>query len=235
MTTSSDNDNAEAKALGQALASLRAKAGLTQPQAAERFGIDSAAGWGKYETGKAPSIFRPDVQRRLVEAVNASVEDLQIERSRLSSSPTPAIGVSRPAAPSDAPRRADPAPFPGMVAVYGYAAGEGERIVVASGSEIRWIPMHPGQRGYAKIGAAEIVGESMYPRYKPREMAYFVFDLQPPRGDDVIVELDDGTAIIKEYGGRTADHLILREFYPEERTFDLPLSKVKSLHAVVGR
>lgn len=238
METISPRDEEEARLLGQALASLRQRAGLTQPQAASNFGIESAAGWGKYETGKARGIFRPDTQRRLTSAVNASVEDLIMERSKLDA------GVGQPNAVPQRYRAntagiAEPvrerSTHPGMCAVYGYVAGAGERVTVAAGSEIRWVPMHPGQRGYSRIGSAEVVGESMYPRFKPRELAYFVFDMTPPRGDDVIVELVDGTAIIKEYVGRTPEHLMLREFFPEERVFDVPLKDVKALHAVVGR
>jgi len=242
METELDSDDDEARLLGRALATLRRNAGMSQPEAAKAFGIESAAGWGKYETGKAPSIFHPATQRRLVQAVKATLEDLATERSKLQLGPStkpaskPARYVVSPeTGRAERVRETTPTAFPGMCAVYGYAAGAGERVVVAAGSEIRWVPIHPGQKGYSRVGAAEVVGESMYPRFKPRELAYFVFDLQPPRGDDVIIELADGTAMIKEYVGRTSDNLMVKEFFPEERTFDIPLSDVTALHAVVGR
>lgn len=231
MTTRPAKDDTEAKLLGKALARLRERAGMTQPQAAHAFGIESSAGWSKYENGKASTIFHPDIQKRLVAAVGATVEDLIAERTTLA---TPTTARPAAIAPLESPRR-DPTPFPGMCAVYGYAAGAGEKIAVATGSELRWVPIHPNQRGYAKVGAAEVVGESMYPRFKPRELAYFVFDVMPPRGDDVIIELLDGTALIKEYVGRTPENLIVREFFPADRTFEVSLKTVKALHAVVGR
>lgn len=194
-------------------------------------GLGSGAGWGKYEQGKAPSIFHPDTQKRLLSALDATLEEWMLARTKIAGGDAPPI-LARPTQLESGRRGLEPAP--GLCAVYGMVAGEGERVAVAAGSEIRYVPMHPGQRGYSKIGAAEVVGESMYPRWKPRELAYFVFDLPPPRGDDVIVELQDGTAMIKEYVGRTPSHLMLKEWSPVERTFDVPLENVRALHAVVG-
>lgn len=68
--------------LGRALAYLRKEAGLSQPAAAERIGT-SAQNWGKYENGKATSLYQPEVQRRLAGAVNSNIETLQMVASRL--------------------------------------------------------------------------------------------------------------------------------------------------------
>lgn len=68
--------------LGRALAYLRREAGMSQPQAAERIGT-SAQNWGKYENGKASSLFRPDVQRRVAGAVNADIETLKMVAARI--------------------------------------------------------------------------------------------------------------------------------------------------------
>lgn len=70
-----DDENAEARALGAALRVLRKRRQLSQPAAGDAFGI-SGEGWRKYEAGLAPSIFKPDTQRRLVAAVGATVGEL---------------------------------------------------------------------------------------------------------------------------------------------------------------
>lgn len=231
MTTKSAKEDAEAKLLGRALQRLRDERNITQPQAAEAFGIDSAQGWGKYERGLAPTIHYPEIQRRLVAAIGATVDDLIAMRSTLD---TPVGANPRQVAPPRE-RKAELTPYPGMCGVFGLASGAGERIALAPGAEVRWVPMHPNQKGYAKVGAAEIAGESMYPRYKPRELAFFIFDLMPPRGEDAIVELTDGTAIVREYFGRTPENLLVKEFSPREHVHEIPLSQVAALHAVVGR
>ena len=68
----SDND---ARRLGEALAALRRDRALSQAEAGRRAGMTSQ-GWGLYETGKRPGLYRPDVQRRLTAALDATPEDL---------------------------------------------------------------------------------------------------------------------------------------------------------------
>lgn len=195
---------------------------MTQAQAAQRINIADQQ-WQRWEAGdRNPRQAKyPDI----ASALDVSVDELLAERARVAN----LIDDPAPQAPS-----AD------LTGVYGYAAGAGERITVSSGSELRWVPKHPAQYGYRRVGAAEIIGESMYPRWKPRELAYFVFDLMPPRGEDVIVELVNGEAMIKEYVGRkpsrdgAPERLTLKEFYPEERVFDVDMDTVRALHAVVG-
>lgn len=65
----------ELNRLGEALAALRREAGLSQAEAGSRVAMTSQ-GWGLYESGRRPGLFRPDVQRRLTAALEATVEDL---------------------------------------------------------------------------------------------------------------------------------------------------------------
>lgn len=71
----------DAAALGEGLATLRRQAGLSQAEAGARIGMTSQ-GWGLYESGKRPGLFRPDVQRRLTGALDATPEDLALILSR---------------------------------------------------------------------------------------------------------------------------------------------------------
>lgn len=229
MSTHARDEPTEAELIGRALAGLRKAAELSQEEAAKKFGLKGRAGWSRYERGEADSIEQGQVQRRLVAAIGATIEDLHRQLSVERSSVQPARGPGAPL-----PVAAANAYTQRMIPVYGLAAGQGERIALADGAAIRYVPMHPAQQGYARIGAAEVVGESMWPRWKPRELAYFVFDLTPPRGEDLIIELQDGTAMIKEYVGRTDIALKVREYYPHERVFDVPLRQVRAVHAVVG-
>ena len=70
--------DSDARRLGEALAALRLERGLNQAQAGERAGMTSQ-GWGLYEAGKRPGLFRPDVQRRLTAALGASPEALALK------------------------------------------------------------------------------------------------------------------------------------------------------------
>ncbi|MGQ2991223.1 MAG: helix-turn-helix transcriptional regulator [Brevundimonas sp.] len=86
----------EAERLGAALAQIRKTLGLSQAEAGARIGMTSQ-GWGLYEAGRRPGLFRPDVQRRLTGALDASPEDLALILARSPSSgpvATPADGVA---------------------------------------------------------------------------------------------------------------------------------------------
>jgi transcriptional regulator with XRE-family HTH domain len=205
----------EDRALGRAMHNLRKRKGMTQPQAAENMGVP-VQNWSRWERGdhKPRRDRLPDVAR----ALGVTLDELMAERAGV-------LGGFASAAAS--PFRA------GLTGVYGLAAGAGERIAVAAGSEIRWVPTHPAQTGYKRTGAAEVVGMSMYPRYKPRELAYFVFDLPPGPGDDVVVEMNDGSALIKEFVRIRDGKVWLKEWHPEEREFPIELASVKAMHAAV--
>lgn len=107
----------DVRALGEALASLRRDQGLSQAEAGARLDMTSQ-GWGLYESGKRPGLFRPDVQRRLTGALGLSIEDLALAVARAAPSSDevaprlPLTGVSNvgrafdagPAAPQAAAR-----------------------------------------------------------------------------------------------------------------------------------
>lgn len=96
--TSDDDAGAEGRALGEALSALRRERGLSQAEAGQRIGMTSQ-GWGLYEAGKRPGLFRPDVQRRLTGALDATPEDLALVLSAAASpSPSPDPAVKAPSA-----------------------------------------------------------------------------------------------------------------------------------------
>ena len=74
--------------LGEALAALRRERGLSQAEAGARLAMTSQ-GWGLYESGRRSGLFRPDIQRRLTGALDATPEDLAL---RLAAPALPAAG-----------------------------------------------------------------------------------------------------------------------------------------------
>lgn len=85
--------DSDARRLGEALAALRRARGLSQAEAGERVGMTSQ-GWGLYEAGKRPGLFRPDVQRRLTAAIDATPEALALSLSDAPPAPAePAAGL----------------------------------------------------------------------------------------------------------------------------------------------
>ncbi|GAA0773683.1 helix-turn-helix transcriptional regulator [Brevundimonas olei] len=92
---SGSDETSQARALGEALATLRRERGLSQAEAGARIGMTSQ-GWGLYEAGKRSSLFRPDVQRRLTGALDATPEALVLQMGGEPASPEalPANGLS---------------------------------------------------------------------------------------------------------------------------------------------
>lgn len=124
----------------------------------------------------------------------------------------------------------------GVVPVYGYSLENRTAISLTDDRIVRMAPMHPAQEGHPQVGAAEVLGENMLPRYRPRELVYFVFGYRPRSGDDVIVEHKDGSADIYEYVMQKDGHVFLKEYFPEERTLPpIKSTDVKALHTIVGR
>ncbi|MFJ6025427.1 helix-turn-helix domain-containing protein [Brevundimonas sp. NPDC092305] len=69
--------DSDVRRLGEALAALRRERGLSQAEAGQRAGMTSQ-GWGLYEAGKRPGLFRPDTQRRLTAALDGTPEALAL-------------------------------------------------------------------------------------------------------------------------------------------------------------
>ncbi|MGZ9099507.1 MAG: helix-turn-helix domain-containing protein [Brevundimonas sp.] len=101
--------DSDARRLGDALAGLRRTRGLSQAEAGRRAGLTSQ-GWGLYEAGKRSGLFRPDVQRRLTAALDATPGDLRpvdggpglspgpgMASEGLAFSPAPPLDQGRPA------------------------------------------------------------------------------------------------------------------------------------------
>ena len=92
MRASDDQTENEARLLGEALTALRRERGLSQAEAGQKIGMTSQ-GWGLYEAGKRPGLFRPDVQRRLTGALDMTPEDLALAMLGAPATPIPTRDV----------------------------------------------------------------------------------------------------------------------------------------------
>lgn len=72
----------QARALGRALRALRDHQGLTQQEAADRYGV-SRNSWIAYENGERQLILRSDIQTRLAVALNCEREELMLQLAAL--------------------------------------------------------------------------------------------------------------------------------------------------------
>ncbi|HZL00491.1 MAG TPA: S24 family peptidase [Caulobacteraceae bacterium] len=120
------------------------------------------------------------------------------------------------------------------IPVFGYAAAGGEeRISLASDHVFDEIEVPIGLvRGDAM--GIRVAGDSMEPRLFSGELLIVARGVAPARFGDCVVELRDGTAVVKQYRGQRDGKVYLYQFNPE-REFPVEGALVKALHAVVYR
>ena len=141
-----------------------------------------------------------------------------------------------------------PAPLPplplfatSMAGDWGEAGSGIELVAIDSSEMLDRLPRPESLAGDRDAYALTIVGDSMWPRFRPgRRIA--VSPRSPVAiGDDVVVRLRTGadcegragTALIKELVKRTGAWLELRQFNPAS-TFRLDVAEVEAIHKVAG-
>jgi hypothetical protein len=74
--------------------------------------------------------------------------------------------------------------------------------------------------------------DTMVPRYRPGELLY-IDPIRPAApGDDVIVQLADGTGFVRELVRQTARAVVCRQHNPpQEHTY--PIARVRSVHLII--
>lgn len=124
-----------------------------------------------------------------------------------------------------------------MLPVLGEAVGGSDGEYLFNGQILDHVPCIPSLMNVPNAYAVFVDGESMVPRYYPREIAY-VHPSKPVRyGDHAVVQVlprsegDPPRGFIKKYVGRKGGKLILEQYNPpSELKFDL--EDVVSVHYI---
>lgn len=88
-------------------------------------------------------------------------------------------------------------------------------------------------RGVLDAYAVRVVDHSMEPRYRPGNVLAVDPHRRPEPGDNVVIQLQNDEAYVKELVRRTEKAIICRQFNPPENVEFKP-SQVKAMHMVVG-
>ena len=117
--------------------------------------------------------------------------------------------------------------------ILGYAKG-GEDAFFIDNGEIAGYTMRPHVLdGVSDAYAVEFWDTSMEPALKHGHLGW-VHPRKPVKpGDDVVVQLADGQALVKSLVRRTETHLVLRQYNPA-KDFKVDRADVKSIHLIVG-
>jgi phage repressor protein C with HTH and peptisase S24 domain len=117
--------------------------------------------------------------------------------------------------------------------ILGHAKG-GEDAFFIDNGEIAGYTMRPHVLdGVNDAYAVEFWDTSMEPALKHGHLGW-VHPRKPVKpGDDVVVQLNDGQALVKTLVRRTDSHVVLRQYNPP-KDFKVERTAIKSIHLIVG-
>lgn len=114
--------------------------------------------------------------------------------------------------------------------VYGYAAaGSDDRFSIATDQVLDEIEVPAGLVRGPAFGV-RVAGGSMHPRLFDGEIVIAERGVPPTRNKEVVVEMRDGTGLVKEYRGQKDGYLFLFQYNPEKEV-RVPLTQVRVMHS----
>lgn len=118
------------------------------------------------------------------------------------------------------------------VPLFGFAAGSaGDRIAINEGQILDWIDLPRGMTLKGDYFVVQAIGSSMEPRIFPGERKLVQRNVPPARGQDAVIEFDDGTGVLKTYEREKDGQVFVRQYNPDQ-LLPFPSTKVKAMHAV---
>lgn len=120
-----------------------------------------------------------------------------------------------------------------LIPMYGAVSASSPEIVhFTEEYMIEEVPRHPSVFKVRGAFAMQVAGDSMFPRYKPREKVWIHPRQIPVIGQDcVIVSEPDGNAIVKEFRGETATEWKVFQWNPAKE-LTIKKSLVRRIYAV---
>lgn len=125
-----------------------------------------------------------------------------------------------------------------MMPVLGEAVGGADGEYIFNGQVLDWVPCIPSLINVPGAYAVFLDGESMVPRYYPREIAYVHPTKPVRRGDHVVVQVrarnedDPPRGFVKKFDGWKGSRLTLEQYNPPGK-LDFDRDDVVSVHLIV--
>jgi hypothetical protein len=130
--------------------------------------------------------------------------------------------------------------LPSLPLVGAHLAGEWQRpgsgialVDVRPGEIIERLPRPVSLGGDPQAYSITIVAKSMWPRFRPGRRVAVSPRASVAIGDDVLLSLESGFAVIGELVERANHSAELRQFNPD-RTFSIDGAHIRSIHKIVG-
>lgn len=122
---------------------------------------------------------------------------------------------------------------PRNLPVLGHARAGAEGLFMDNGTVQAYVERPWFLEGNQQSYAVYVVDDSMEPAFRHGHMVYVDPTRPPGIGDDVVVELENGEAFIKEYRGWSDTHLNVAQHNPA-KPMKFKRELVKSVHVIVG-
>ena len=229
------------------LRSLRERSGLSMATLARGLGYKTPSGYQHYETERYTSDYlKPDVAESLANMLEGlGAPPIRREEVLILSGRDPAAfgtGVSNvtkfvtPSMDTVGGRK-----FPTQIAhtrdlpVLGAARGGSPTMVFSQETPIDWVQRPPQLAGVPNAFAVYMVGDSMSPAYDPGDIVFIHPSMSVKAGRAVLVELNDGSAVVKTLVKQTDHYVRLAEYNPEPRQFDIDRREIKAMFRVTGK
>jgi SOS-response transcriptional repressor LexA len=181
---------------------------------------------------------------KLMRAIGSSPAEFEALRIGWRSEPSgvaekPLVGDAGARQWRPAPRQPVPVFATSMNGLWGEAGSQVERIAIGTTDVVATVPRPDALVGDADAYAVTIVGDSMWPRFRPGRRIFVSPRAPVAIGDDVILWLAEGSgkalsgALVKELVRRSAASVELRQHNPGA-TFKVDATQFTAIHKVVG-
>ncbi len=115
----------------------------------------------------------------------------------------------------------------------GAARGGGKQEMFLTDGPIDHVP-RPYYLTHVKDAyAMYVVGQSMVPMYRPRQLLFINPYKLPTPGNGVAIIDRQGAVLVKEFVKHKTNGIMVREYQPHVRDFSIASAEIESLHAVV--
>ncbi|MFC5346286.1 helix-turn-helix domain-containing protein [Brevundimonas staleyi] len=220
MTVARDNEAADRRRKGLALKAVRRRLGFTQETAAQAYKVTIQA-WQNYEAGKR-HLSDPKI-RDLLAALNSDREEFDLELARI-----PEDAPAAPSRQSGMEERSYADAFQIPVAGVAHGGPLAPDLYQEATAEVIDLARFfaPGTL------VLKLSGMSMYPYAEAGGWVSYNPNQPARRGHGCVVEMKDGSKLVKRFDGYTDNELLLTELWPEERQIRLDLADVKGVYAI---
>jgi phage repressor protein C with HTH and peptisase S24 domain len=98
-----------------------------------------------------------------------------------------------------------------------------------------WVQRPPQLANVRDAFAVFMVGDSMSPAYDPGDIIFIHPSMSVKPGRAALIELHDGSALVKILIKQTEAYVRVAEYNPEPRQFEIDRREIKAMFRVTGR